>query len=88
MGFHFLLQGIFLTQGSNLGLLHCRQTLYHLSYQVSLNYLLQGNVLIAIIRHGIPLENGQFTETDRNYESFPEGDKASVGRQWSDAEQG
>ena len=29
---HFLLQGIFLTQGSNLGLLHCRQTLYRLSY--------------------------------------------------------
>ena len=30
---HFLLQEIFLTQGSNLGLLHCRQTLYHLSHQ-------------------------------------------------------
>ena len=29
----FLLQGIFLTQGSNLGLLHCRQTFYHLSHQ-------------------------------------------------------
>ena len=29
----FLLQGIFLTQGSNLGLLHCRQTLYCLSHQ-------------------------------------------------------
>ena len=28
-----LLQGIFLTQGSDLGLLHCRQILYHLSYQ-------------------------------------------------------
>ena len=28
-----LLQGIFPTQGSNSGLLHCRQTLYHLSYQ-------------------------------------------------------
>ena len=27
---HFLLQGIFLTQGSNLGLLHCRWILYHL----------------------------------------------------------
>ena len=26
---HFLLQGIFPTQGSNLGLLHCRQILYH-----------------------------------------------------------
>ena len=29
---HFLLQGIFPTQGSNLGLPPCRQTLYHLSY--------------------------------------------------------
>ena len=28
---HFLLQGIFPTQESNAGLLHCRQTLYHLS---------------------------------------------------------
>ena len=32
---HSLLQGIFLTQGSNLGLLHCRQTLYCLSQQGS-----------------------------------------------------
>ena len=32
-GFHFLLQGIFPTRGWNLGLLHCRQTLYHLSHQ-------------------------------------------------------
>ena len=32
-GLHFLLQGILLTQGSNLCLLHCRQTLYCLSYQ-------------------------------------------------------
>ena len=28
-----LLRGIFPTQGSNLGLLHCRQILYHLSPQ-------------------------------------------------------
>ena len=28
-----LLQGIFLTQGLNLGLLHCGQILYHLSHQ-------------------------------------------------------
>ena len=33
VGCHFLLQGIFPTQGLNLGLLHCRQTLYHLSHQ-------------------------------------------------------
>ena len=32
---HFLLQRIFPTQGSNPGLLHCRQTLYHLSHQGS-----------------------------------------------------
>ena len=35
MGYHFLLQGIFLTQGSNLGLVHCTQTLYPLSHQGS-----------------------------------------------------
>ena len=29
VGCHALLQGIFATQGSNLGLLHCRQILYH-----------------------------------------------------------
>ena len=33
VGCHFLHQGIFPTQGSNLGLPHCRQTLYPLSHQ-------------------------------------------------------
>ena len=33
MGCRVLLQGIFPTQALNLGLPHCRQTLYHLSYQ-------------------------------------------------------
>ena len=36
MGSHYLLQGILQTQGSNLGLLHCRQTLHHLRHQRSL----------------------------------------------------
>ena len=35
MGALILLQGIFPTQGSNPGLLHCRQILYHLSHQKS-----------------------------------------------------
>ena len=39
MGFHFLHYGFFLTQGSNLGLPHYRQTLYHLSHQGSPNNL-------------------------------------------------
>ena len=32
VGSHALLQGIFPTQGSNLGLPHCRRIFYHLSY--------------------------------------------------------
>ena len=41
MGCHFLLQGIFPTQGSNLGipcLLHCRQILYTLSHWVAVQF--------------------------------------------------
>ena len=34
LGCHFLLQGIFPTQGSNTGLLNCRQTLYRLRWRV------------------------------------------------------
>ena len=34
-GLHALLQGIFPTQGSNPGFLHCRWILYHLSHQGS-----------------------------------------------------
>ena len=33
VGTHSLLQGVFLTQGLNLDLLHFRQILYHLSHQ-------------------------------------------------------
>ena len=43
---HSLLQGIFLTQGSNPGLLHCRQILCHLSHQGSPNcYVALGKLL-------------------------------------------
>ena len=33
VGSHFLLQGIFAIEGSNMGLLHCTQILYCLSHQ-------------------------------------------------------
>ena len=39
VGCHCLLQRIFLTQGSNPGLPHCRQTLYHLSHQGSPSFV-------------------------------------------------
>ena len=35
-----LLQGIFTTQGSNPGLLHCRETFYHLSHQEAWSMLM------------------------------------------------
>ena len=35
VGYHFLLQGIFLTLGSKPGFLHCKQIVYHLSHQGS-----------------------------------------------------
>ena len=42
-GLPFLLQGIFLTQGLNLGLSYCRQMLYHLSHQGSPKYSVFNN---------------------------------------------
>ena len=39
VGFHAVLQGTFPTQGSNPGIPHCRQIIYHLSHQGSLSTL-------------------------------------------------
>ena len=43
VGCHFLLQGIFPTQALNLGFQHCRQIIYHLSHQRSLEIELMSN---------------------------------------------
>ena len=53
VGCHSLLQGIFPTQGSNLGVLHCRQILYQLSHQGSPRILEQ--VAISFYFHPIML---------------------------------
>ena len=44
---HSLLQGIFSTQGLNLGLLHCRRILYHLSHQGSTRESPQGDLILT-----------------------------------------
>ena len=56
VGCHALLQGIFLTQGSNLGLPRCRQILYSLSHQFILKCKLNCSPLcicvVIILRQG------------------------------------
>ena len=44
--YHSLLQGIFLTQGLNLGLLHCRQILYQLSLTCQ-----EGSISVCALSH-------------------------------------
>ena len=51
---HFLLQGIFPTQGSNPGLSHCRQILYYLSHQRSPVYMPSVFYSFDIILSSIP----------------------------------
>ena len=46
VGFHFFLQGIFLTQWLNLDFLHCRQILYHLSHQGKPNRVSNKSLLL------------------------------------------
>ena len=72
VGCHFLLQGIFPTQGSNTGLLHCRWILYHLSHQKSPRILLS----LLLIVNTIPNSYAYYTlfptrqiETFWKYES-------------------
>ena len=48
---HFLLQGIFPTQGSNPGLPHCKQILYHLRHQGSLRPSYYENASPAVRRY-------------------------------------
>ena len=48
---HSLLQGIILTQRLNLGLLHCKQTVYHLSHQGGPIYL---NSMSEVFKAMIP----------------------------------
>ena len=56
VGCHFLLQGIFPAQGLSLGLLHCRQILYHLSHHCLLSGLLimQALSCLRTLKHARP----------------------------------
>ena len=63
VGFRFLLQGIFPTQGSNPGLLHCRQIPYHLSHQGNpWKVFLRGNKIIQVENSNLHKERENITE--------------------------
>ena len=49
VGCHFLLQGIFPTQGLNPGLQHCRQTLYSLSHQRSTYIYFRPHIILPVL---------------------------------------
>ena len=57
VGCHFLLQGIFPTQGSNPGLLHCTQILYHLSHQQTPKSFLSETFPVAPKNMGLGVVN-------------------------------
>ena len=55
VGCHFLLQGIFLTQGLNLGLLHCRRFLYRLSHQGRCQHIPYSKVCVQSLQSCLTL---------------------------------
>ena len=55
VGCHALIQGIFSTQRSNLGLPHCRQILYHLSHQGSLYQAINRCTVTCLKMHSLTL---------------------------------
>ena len=56
VGSHSLLQGIFPTQGSNLGLPHCRWILYQLSHQGSPNTIFSSIQSLSRVRLCNPMD--------------------------------
>ena len=65
---HALLQGIFLTQGLNSDLLHCRQILYQLSYNDILHiYAYNIYIYISAIKKNVTLPVWHNTEGPRRY---------------------
>ena len=79
VGCHFLLQEIFWTQGSNLGLLHCRQILYSLNYQGSQDMLKWEWLCVCVCvsrRSEVSLlDGGSRLGTPNNHSSLSKGSR-------------
>ena len=84
VGSHFLLQGIFLTQGLNLGLLHCRQTLYCLNHQespliISSRNLIQTSICRQENRHKGQVTSSYLTDVSGSKDGPNLGFKEQIG---------
>ena len=80
-GGHALLQGIFPTQGSNPGLLHCRRVLYRLSPRVACAQLL--SVLLSCVSE--PVQTGLTSRIILIFLPFKKEDSCvvlTVGTKW------
>ena len=66
---YFLLQGIILMQKLNLGLLHSRQILYHLSHQGS--PIIDGILSVAFITQQTPKSKNGSQIVEKEFNSFP-----------------
>ena len=61
---HFLLQGIFLIQGLNLGVLHCRQILYRLSHLYCFNKYFIVNICFQFLKVKVKVAQSCLTLCD------------------------
>ena len=64
VGCHFLLQGIFLIQGLNLGVLHCRQILYRLSHLYYFNKYFIVNICFQFLKVKVKVAQSCLTLCD------------------------
>ena len=75
VGCHFLLQGIFPTQESNLGLLHCKQILYQLSFD-QMDLCWQSN--ISAFQYAIQIGHNFSKEQVDSFPLAPPGKPLSI----------
>ena len=96
MGCHDFLQGIFPIQGSNPGLPHCRQILYHLSHQSSPYTYVQFSSVQSLSRvwlfvipwtvaHQASLSMGTLQARTLEWVAMPSSSGSSQPRDWTQA---
>ena len=80
VGSHFLLQGIFPAHGSNLGLLHCRQIIDHLSHQESKERRCYKSVWVQWPENqGLQCGGGHGNSLQFSFLENPHGQRSLVG---------